>query len=52
MSKIVILCLMVVFIFGICTYVFRPGAGGLQDEVRNGHDTMTMKIRSFDYVTN
>lgn len=52
MSKIVTLCLIVVLIFGVCTYVFRPGEGGLRDEVRSGHATLTERIRSFDYVTN
>ncbi|WP_176835616.1 MULTISPECIES: hypothetical protein [unclassified Paenibacillus] len=52
MSKLVTMCLLVVIVFGICLFVFRPGAGGIQEQLRGGHATMTEKIRSFDYISN
>ncbi|MEK8132235.1 hypothetical protein WMW72_30485 [Paenibacillus filicis] len=52
MSKLVTLCLLVVLVFGIAVFIFRPGPGGIQAQLRDGHSTMTQKIRSFDYVSN
>jgi hypothetical protein len=52
MSKLVTLCLLVVLIFGISLFVFRPGPWGVQAQLRDGHTVMTQKIRSFDYVSN
>ncbi|WP_281889649.1 hypothetical protein [Paenibacillus sp. YYML68] len=51
MSKLVTMCLLVVLVFGAAAYVFRPGSGGMQSDIRSGHDTMTRTIRSFDYIT-
>ncbi|AEI39605.1 hypothetical protein [Paenibacillus mucilaginosus] len=52
MGKLITLCLTVVLIFGICTYIFRPqGGSGLTEEVRDGHETVTGTLRGFDYVT-
>ncbi|WP_201305397.1 hypothetical protein [Paenibacillus puerhi] len=52
MSKLVTMCLLVVLVFGICLFIFKPGEGGVQEQLRDGHATMTRKIRSFDYVSN
>ncbi|CAG7628469.1 hypothetical protein PAESOLCIP111_03022 [Paenibacillus solanacearum] len=53
MSKLITLCLTVVLIFGVCTYIFNPmGGQGLKQQVRDGHTTLTGTVRSFDYVTN
>lgn len=53
MSKLIISCLSVVLIFGICIYIFRPAGGqGIREQIRDGHMRITEKVRSFDYVTN
>jgi predicted PurR-regulated permease PerM len=53
MAKLITLLLVTVLIFGISTYIFFPSSGtGVQQIVQNGHNTITNKVRGFDYVTN
>jgi hypothetical protein len=53
MSKLVVLFLVTTLIFGVCTYIFKPGgaSGGLTQTVRDGHSRITETVRGFDYVT-
>ncbi|MBP1156034.1 hypothetical protein ACVLD2_000043 [Paenibacillus sp. PvR052] len=53
MSKLIITCLSVVLILGICITIFRPPGGqGIREQIRDGHVRISENIRSFDYVTN
>ncbi|GAB7053952.1 MULTISPECIES: hypothetical protein [Paenibacillus] len=52
MSKLIITCLSVVLIFGICVYIFRPAGGqGMGEQIKDGHRRITENVRGFDYIT-
>ncbi|WP_309122372.1 hypothetical protein [Paenibacillus sp.] len=51
MSKLTVTLSLLVLIFGLAVYVFQGGAG-VNDAVREGHDSILESVRSFDYVSN
>jgi hypothetical protein len=50
MSKLITFLLLVVLVFGIAVYIFN-GSNGISKTVKDGHTTITTKVRGFDYVT-
>ncbi|WP_274361871.1 hypothetical protein [Paenibacillus thermotolerans] len=51
MSKLLVSLALLVLLLGAAIYIFSGGVG-LNDAVREGHDSVTSTIRGFDYVTN
>lgn len=51
MSKLLVSLVLAVLVFGMAVIIFQ-GDAGVTDAVRDGHDSILTKIRSFDYVSN
>ncbi|WP_199624403.1 hypothetical protein [Paenibacillus alkalitolerans] len=51
MTKLLVSLGLLVLLFGIAVFIFQGGAG-LNDAVRDGHQSVTNTVRGFDYVTN